>query len=175
LIPKVCFLVAFGAGLGLAVYSMLHGVERSRGAVERRPSPFFNTPAASAFTIVFGAVGYLLVTQSTLGIGTTFLIAIVSASAATTGAIVLLTRWALPYSGNRDDDEKIQGLLARVTRAISPSKPGEIVFQADGVDHILVAESSQESEIPRDAEVVIDTIRDGVARVELWSTVEQRL
>jgi hypothetical protein len=175
LIPKVCFLVAFVVGLGLAVYSMLHGVERSRGAVERRPSAFFNAPAASAFTIVFGAVGYLLVTRSMLGIGTIFLTAIVCASAATAGAIILLVRWALPYSGNRDDDEKIQGVFARVTRAISPSKPGEIVFQTDGVDHILVAESTQESEIPRDAEVVIDTVRDGVAQVELWSTVEQRL
>ncbi len=155
---------------------MLHGVERSRGSVELRPSPFFNTPAASAFTIVFGAVGYLLVTRSTLGISTTFLVAIVSAAAATAAAILLLARWALPYSGiHDDDDEKIQGMFARVTRAISPSKPGEIVFQADGVNHTLVAESAQESEIPRDAEVVIDTIRDGVARVELWSAVEQRL
>jgi hypothetical protein len=175
LISKVCFLVAFTAGLGLAVYSMLHGVERSKGAVEHLPSAFFNAPAASALTIVFGAVGYLLLTRSTLGTGTTFLIAIVSAAVATVGAILLLARWALPYSGIRDDDEKIQGVFARVTRAISPSKPGEIVFQADGVNHTLVAESTQESEIPRDAEVVIDAIRDGVARVELWSTVEQRL
>ena len=154
---------------------MLHGVERSRGTVERRPSAFFNAPAASAFAIVFGAVGYLLVARSTVGIGTTFLIAFASASAATTGAIILLSQWALPHSGSHDDDEKIQGVFARVTRAISPSKPGEIVFQADGVNHTLVAESNQESEIPRDAEVVIDTIRNGVARVELWSTVEQRL
>jgi len=175
LIAKVCFLAAFAVGLGLAVYSMLHGVERSKGDVERRPSPFFNTPAAGALAIVFGAVGYLLVTRSTLGIGSTFLIAITSAAAATTAAIILLSRWALPYSGKRDDDERIQGLLARVTRAISPSKPGEIVFQADGVNHTLAAESIQELEIPRDAEVVIDTVRDGVARVELWSTVEQRL
>ena len=154
---------------------MLHGVERSRGTVERRPSAFFNAPAASAFAIVFGAVGYLLVTRSSLGAGATFLIALASAAAATTGAIILLSQWALPYSGNRNDDETIQGVFARVTRAISPSKPGEIVYQADGVDHTLVAESIQQSEIPRDAEVVIDTVRDGVARVELWSTVEQRL
>lgn len=175
MIAKVCFLAAFVGGLGLAVYSMLHGVEHSKGTIERRPSPFFNTPAAAALAIVFGAVGYLLVTRSTLGIGSTLLIAIASASAATTGAIILLSRWALPYSGNRDDDEKIQGLLARVTREISPSNLGEIVFQSDGVNHTLAAESIQELEIPRDAEVVIDTIRDGVARVELWSTVEQRL
>lgn len=176
MIQKVCFLVAFVAGLGLAVYSMLHGVERSRGAVERRPSAFFNAPAASAFAIVFGAVGYLLVTRTTVGFLATFFIAIVSAAAATAGVIILLSQWALPYSGNRDDDdEKIQGVFARVTRAISPSKQGEIVFEADGVSHTLVAESNQGLEIPRDAEVVIDTVRDGVAQVELWSTVEQRL
>lgn len=155
---------------------MLHGVEHSRGPVERRPSAFFNAPAASAFAIVFGAVGYLLVTRTTTGIIATFIIAIVSAAAATTGAIILLSKWALPHSGNRgDNDEKIQGVFARVTRAISPSKQGEIVFEADGVNHTLVAESNQETEIPRDAEVVIDTVRNGVAQVELWSAVEQRL
>jgi hypothetical protein len=175
LIPKVGFLAAFAAGLGLAVYSMLHGVERSKGSPRRRPSPFFNTPAASVFAIVLGAVGYLLVTRSTLGIFTTLVIGVVSASAAAAGAIMLLARWALPHYGNHDDDEKIQGLLARVTRSISPSNPGEITFQTDGVTHMLAAESIHESEIPCDAEVVIDTIRNGVARVELWSSVEQRL
>jgi hypothetical protein len=175
LIAKVVFLAAFAVGLGLAVYSMLHGVERSKGSATRRPSPFFNTPAASVFAIVVGAVGYLLVTRSSVSTLSIVAIAIVSASAATAGAIVLLARWALPYSGNRDEDEAIQGVLARVTRAITPSRPGEITFQSNGVNHILVAESIQGSEIPRDTEVVIDTIRDGVARVELWSAVEQRL
>ena len=154
---------------------MLHGVERSKGSRGRRPSPFFNTPAVSAFAVVLGAVGYLLVTRSRVGIFTTLVIGVVSASVATAGAIVLLARWALPYSGNRDDDEKIQGLLARVTRPISPSDPGEIMFQADGVSHMLAAESIQGSEIPCDTEVVIDTIHNGVAQVELWSSVEQRL
>jgi hypothetical protein len=175
LIPKICFLAVFAAGLGLAVYSMLHGVERSKGSPGRRPSPFFNTPAASVFAIVLGAIGYLLVTRSRIGIFTTLVIGIVSASAVTAGAIVLLARWALPYYGNHDDDERIQGLLARVTRPISPSDPGEITFQADGVSHMLAAESIHGSEIPCDAEVVIDTIHNGIARVELWSSVEQRL
>lgn len=175
MISKVFFLAVFAAGLGLAVYSMLHGVERQRGATARRPSPFFNTPAASVFAIVLGAAGYLLVTRSGIGKVAILIIAIASASAATAGTMVLLARWALPYSGNLDDDEAIQGIFARVTRSITPSTPGEIAFQSHGVSHTLAAESIQGSEIPQDAEVVIDTIRDGVARVELWSTVEQRL
>ena len=174
MIAKV-FLAAFAAGLGLAVYSMLHGVERKRGAIERRPSAFFNTPAASAFAVVVGATGYLLVTRSTFGIVTILIAAIASASVATAGAVILMARWALPYSGNRDDEEQVQGRLARVTRAISPSIAGEISFQTDGVTQIIAAECVLGSEIPRDAEVVIDTIRDGVALVELWSVVEQRL
>jgi hypothetical protein len=40
---------------------------------------------------------------------------------------------------------------------------------------MLAAESIHGSEIPCDAEVVIDTIHNGIARVELWSSVEQRL
>ena len=175
MIPKVFFLAAFTAGLGLAVYSMLHGVERSKELSGRRPSPFFNTPALSVFTVVLGAVGYLLVTRSSVGIFTTLVIAVVSASVATTGAIVLLARWALPYYRKGDDTEKIQGVLARVTRPISLSDPGEITFQTDGVSHVLTAESIHGSEIPCDAEVVIDTIHNGIARVELWSSVEQRL
>jgi hypothetical protein len=175
LIPKIFFLTAFAAGLGLAVYSMLHGVERSRGLAPRRPSPLFNMPAASVFAIVLGAVGYLLVTRSGVHTVAIFVIAIAGASAATAATTVLLARWALPYSGNRDEDEAIQGVLARVTRSITLSTPGEIAFQSHGVSHILAAESVQGSEIPQDAEVVIDTIRGGVAQVELWSTVEQRL
>jgi hypothetical protein len=175
LIPKVCFLAAFAAGLGLAVYSMLHGVERSKGTPRHRPSPLFNTPAASVFLVVLGAIGYLLVTRSRVGVFTILVIGVVSASIATAGAIVLLAQWALPYYGSPDGDERIQGVLARVTRTISPSDSGEITFQANGISHKLPAESIHGSEIPCDAEVVIDTIRNGVARVELWSSVEQRL
>ena len=102
---KVVFLATFVAGLGLAVYSMLHGVERSRKPrktdalrtpTQKRPSAFFNAPAGSAFGIVLGATGYILVTRTTVGPWTIFAIAMGVAAAATAGMIILLSKWALP-------------------------------------------------------------------------------
>ena len=90
----------------------------------------------------------------------------------TASMIVLMARWALPYSGMPSSDDEIQGQLALVTQPISASARGEIAFIAGGVRRTLAASGVQESEIPRDSEVVIDTIEDGVARVELWSTVK---
>jgi membrane protein implicated in regulation of membrane protease activity len=174
-IAKVLFLVIFVAGLGLAVYSMLHGVERSKASARQRPSSVLNTPTASAFGVVLGATGYLLVTRTTLGITAIFIIAAIFAFAAMAAMIALMSRWALPYSGIATGDEALQGQLARVTSPISASSKGEIAFHAGGVRRTLPAQSLQKSEIPYDTEVVIDTIQDGVAQVELWSTVEQRL
>lgn len=180
---RVLFLATFVAGLGLAVYAMLHGVERSRRSREgasrkpggKRPSAIFNAPSGSAFGIVLGATGYLLVTRTGVSLKTVLAVGLVIAFAATAGMIVLLSRWALPYSGLESTEELIQGQLARVTSSISSSHNGEITFAVDGVRQTLAAQSIHGSEIPRDAEVVIDTIEDGVARVELWSAVEARL
>ncbi len=172
---KVLFLATFVAGLGLAVYSMLQGVERSRAVGGRRPSAILNAPTASAFGILLGAIGYLLVTRSAFGILAVLAIAVPAAAVATTGMIILMARWALPYSGTATDDDTIQGQLALVTSPISASSPGEIAFTANGLRQTLVAQSIRGFAIPRDTEVVIDTVQDGIARVELWSVVEQRL
>jgi len=181
---KVVFLATFVAGLGLAVYSMLHGVERSRKPrktessrtpTQKRPSAILNAPAGSAFGIVLGATGYIFVTRTTVGLWTIFAIAFVIAAAATVGMMVLMSKWALPYSGLESFDELIQGQLARVTRTISATGTGEISFDADGVQHTFAAQSINGVEIPSDVEVVIDTVENGIARVEPWSEVEARL
>jgi len=181
---KILFLATFVAGLGLAVYSMLHGVERSRkprnpGALrtpaQKPPSAIFNAPAASVSGIVLGATGYIFVTQTAVGLWTIFAIALTVAGAATAGMMILMSKWALPYSGVESFDELIQGQLARVTRPISPLGTGEISVDADGVLHTFAAQSINGAEIPFDTEVVIDTVENGIARVEPWSEVEARL
>ncbi len=174
MISKFAFLSIFVAGLAAAVYAMLHGMER-RSKRERRPSAIFNAPIVAAFAIVFGAVGYLLVTRTVLSAPAIFLIAGVSAIGIMIGAIVGLSYWALPYAGIPTDDDSTQGMIAVVTRAISSSARGEISFQHEGVQRVIAAESLLGTEIPVHSEVVIDTINDGVAHVEAWSSVEQRL
>jgi hypothetical protein len=169
------FLAAFVAGLCLAVYSMLHGVERSKKSARQRPSAIFNAPTVSVFGIVLGATGYLLITHAGFGLVTILVIGLVVASAATAGMITLISLWALPYSGTGTESETMQGQLALVTSPISAFGRGEIAFDTDGVRRTLAAQSIHGGEIPSDTEVVIDTVEDGVARVELWSAVEQRL
>ena len=174
MISKFVFLAIFVAGLAAGVYAMLHGIER-RSKRTRRPSAIFNAPIIAAFAIVFGAVGYVLVTRTALSAPAIFIIAGVSAVAITIGAIVGLAYWALPYAGSPSEDDSTQGTIAVVTRAISSLERGEISFQSDGVQHVIAAESLLGTEIPVQSEVVIDTITDGVAQVESWSSVEQRL
>lgn len=155
---------------------MLHGLESSRRQRKgKRPSALLNAPSAAVFAIVAGAVGYLLITRTQLGLVAIIAIGATAALIATTAAVVLLARWALPHSGDEDEESVLQGLVARVTRSISPTSKGEIAFQSGGAQRTITAESIQESEIPRDTEVVIESIHNGVARVELWSTVEQRI
>lgn len=141
----------------------------------KRPSAIFNAPSLSVFTIVIGAVGYLLVTRTRVGLVPIIVIGIGAAFIATTTAVVLLAQWALPHSGEENEADTLQGIVARVTRSISPSGPGEIAFLSNGAKRTIAAQGIGESEIPRDTEVVIDRIQNGIARVELWSAVEQRL
>lgn len=172
---KLLYLMTFVFGLGLAVYSMLQGVERSRPGGLHRPSAILNAPTASAFAVVLGALGYLLVTRTTMGAPAVLVIGLISAGAAWVGMSTLMARWALANHIESTAEEKIQGQLALVIRAITASSPGEIVFHENGEKRILLAESLQGSEILADTEVVIDTVKDGIAHVEPWSVVEQRL
>ena len=154
---------------------MLNGIERHRGITEKSPSAVFNAPTASVFGIALGAISYLLLTYSRLSSTAILIIGLAIASAAAGGMIALVSRWALPHSRSAREDVEIQGQVALVTRLISASAPGEIEYSMNGVRHTLTAQSTHGSEIAPDTEVVIDTVQEGIARVELWSVVERRL
>lgn len=178
-ILKIFFLVAFIGGLVLAVFAMLHGVEymRRKRNRSRAPSPFFNLPTVAAFAVGFGAVGYPLASRTRLPLWAIILIAIGGGALAITGMVTLLARWALrglsaPFSS---EDQEIQGHLAVVTRDISPAREGEISYEHLGKHEQVPARSIGTNVIPTGSEVVIDRIEDGVAFVEEWAVVEQRL
>ena len=179
-ILKIFFLAAFIGGLVLAVFTMLHGVEHARRRRNRlrKPSPFFNLPAVAAFAVGFGAVGYPLASRTTLPAWGIILIAIGGGALAITGMITLLARWALRGLSNPlppDEAQEIQGTLAVVTREITPEREGEIAYDRFGNRQQVPARSLGVTVIPSGAEVVIDRIDDGVAFVEEWAIVEQRL
>ncbi len=179
IILRIISLVAFIGGLVLAVFAMLHGVEyaRRRRNQSHAPSPFFNLPAVAAFATGFGAVGYPLASRTRLPAWAIILIAIGGGALAITGMITLLARWALrglpsPFSS---DEEEIQGTFATVTVDITAARPGEIAYERSGKKQLVPARSLGANVIQTGSEVVIDRIEDGVAFVEEWAVVEQRL
>jgi membrane protein implicated in regulation of membrane protease activity len=171
------FLAAFIGGLLLAVFAMLHGVEHARRNRSRAPSPFFNLPAIAAFAVGFGAVGYPLESRTRLPSWAILVIAIATGALAISGMITLLARWALrdgagPSSAEGDE---IQGQLAIVTQAITLTGAGEISYENLGRQLQIPARALSEKPLSVGAEVVIDRIENGIAFVEEWSVVEQRL
>lgn len=176
-ILPIVFLVALIAGLLLAVFAMLHGVEHTRRNRSRAPSPFFNLPALAAFAIGFGAVGYPVASRTNLPGWGTLLIAAASGALSISAMVTLLASWALRGAGiNASADEhEIQGLLAVVTRDIAMSTPGEITYEVAGQRLRVPAKALTPKSLPVGAEVVIDRIENGVAFVEEWAVVEQRL
>jgi hypothetical protein len=175
-ILHIVFLASFIGGLLLAVFAMLHGVEHARRNRSKAPSAFINLPAIAAFAVGFGAAGYPLVTRSRLPSWATLLIAVGSGSLAITGMITLLARWALrdaaPLSAQQDE---IQGQLAVVSQDIVAGGTGEIAYELLGRQLRIPARALSDRPMSIGAEVVIDRIENGVAFVEEWSVVEQRL
>lgn len=185
------FLAVFFAGLLLAVYWMLAGVERGAPArttgesAGTRPAAgaaggvraSLTAPVLAASGVMFGATGYILGRYTTLGAVPRLLAAVVAAVVGVVGAVALIRKWAVPAEAQNAPDERylLQGHLARVTHQIGGGEMGEIVYEFDGTRHASRARSLDDTPVPADTEVVIERIEDGVAYVELWSRVEQRL
>jgi hypothetical protein len=176
------FLVAFIAGLLLAVRIMFFGAERRRRAL--RPDDTMplrrSEPAGVAFLVMFGVAGYLLTRHGTLG------------SAAGTGAAaalgvlwaVLVARVAIAMARRRpehDPDDpryRLQGTVAIVTVAIPSGREGTITFHAGGEEgpSTVQARAIDDMSIDVGVEVCIERIDDdGTAFVERWALVEARL
>ncbi len=173
-ILPIVFLVVFIAGLLLAVFAMLNGVRRNQS---RAPSAFFNLPAVAAFAIGFGAAGYPLASRTQLPVWGILLIAAAVGALAISAMITLLAQWAfrgIPAASAAEDQE-IQGQLAMVTRDVTVSTPGEISYEYLGRKVKIAARPISTKSLPVGADVVIDRIEDGVAFVEEWAVVEQRL
>jgi len=177
MIQKIAFLTTFIGGLALAVHSMLHGVEQWRRKRSDRPSAVFNPPTVATLAVGIGATGYLLTSRTQLGMLAVLVISFVVGGAALTGMIVLMAKWALRNQGQSatSPDEEINGQVATVVRTITADAPGEIEYFAWNKHHVLPAASIDSSIVPEGTEVVIDSVENGIARVELWSVVELRL
>lgn len=187
---SVVFVVCFVVGLVLAVYVMLHGVER-RGAPSAvpphearsgydpstEPSAMLNAQNAAAFVVAFGACGYLLTRFTSLGTGTTLALATVAGVGIATASASLLAAWVIPGARSEAIDERylLQGHPAQVTRPIGKDGDGEIVYEVDGRRFAVVARSWDGEPIDDGTDVAIERVEGGIAYVERWAQVEARL
>ena len=186
------FVLSFLAGLVLAVYVMLHGVER-RGAPSSvppheakgeydpstEPSVVLNAQNVAAFVTAFGACGYLLTRFASLGAAAVVGIALVVGAAVAVGSASLLAAWVIPGARHEHVDERylLQGHPARVTRPIveSGAQAGEITYEVDGRAFTVPARSWDGASLDVGADVAIERVEGGIAYVEQWAQVEARL
>jgi hypothetical protein len=175
------FLACFLAGLLLGVFAMLHGVDRRSAKlpfnVVVEPSATLNVPLVAAFVTFFGAIGYVLTRYTTLGaLGRVAIATLVGAGAAL-GALALIQKWAIPGAREERIDERflLQGHPARVSAPIDGHTPGAIVYEIDGMQHAARALALDCSTLDAETDVVIERVENGLAYVEPWERVEQRL
>lgn len=182
------FLGALLAGLLAGVYFMIRGVERRRPDDHGHGIDAFGrefglgrislkSPVVAALATAFGLTGYLLTRFSELGAIPRLVLAALVAGATVAGAILLVARWAVPGVQRDVIDERyvLQGHLARVTRPISATSAGEVVYEIEGRRIIADARSLDGDDVDAETDVVIERVEDGVVFVEPWLQVEQRL
>lgn len=181
-------LAAFAVGLLLCVRAMLYGVERdapSTLAVDpsqvgrehrpRTPQVRMWLPLLGAFLLGLGAAGYIVerrgTTRAAIGIG-------ILAGSILAALASRLVRSAVRFVPEHDPDDPryvLQGHVARVTAPIGADVEGQVAYAVDGGQHVARARAIDGSHVDVGAEVVIERIEDGVAYVEPWARVEERL
>jgi hypothetical protein len=185
---QIVYLLAFLTGLVLGVYAMIRGVERigprgrspeldAMGRPIGTPRLAFTAPTMGAFATVFGITGYLLSRYTALSAGAQ---AVVGIAAGLVGAVLATTavaRWATQAAEHDAVDERylLQGHPAQVVSAIGSTQTGEIVYVVGGKQYEVTAQSVDGTPVDAGTEVVIDRLENGVAYVEPWARVEQRL
>lgn len=169
------FLIVFAAGLGAAVYTMLHGVTPAPAARRMTRVGMITAPSVAAFAVVFGAVGYLCTTHTTMA-SAAIVVTSLSAGAATIPlSALLLARIAPDRQHELTGTSDIEGQLAKVTRPLSDVSPGDIAYHRDGSEFTHRALNLVAGAIDAGRDVVIDRIENGIAYVEDWDSVEKRL
>lgn len=182
------YLAAFIAGLLLIVYAMIRGVERvgrtglapeldAFGRPTGTPRMALSAPAAGAFATVFGVTGYLLWRFALLSPSAQLVVCVAAGVLATWVATRAVVRWAVQAAEQDVVDERylLQGHPADVVTSISATEAGEIAYEVAGRRYAVAAKSLDGTPVAAGTEVVIDRVEDGVAYVEPWVQVEQRL
>jgi hypothetical protein len=173
---RYAFVASFLVGLVLAVFAMLHGVERPAQRPGRRRFAI-NVPTVAAFAAVFGATGYPLTVYTSLSGVAIISIAAAAGIAGMVVSLFLVAGWAIPAAKAEVVDERylLQGCIAKVTEVAPGGTTGMIAFEDAGVRQVSRAAGLDGARLELGTEVAIERVEGGVAYVEPWSQVESRL
>lgn len=172
---SIIYLLAFIAGVLIAVRVMLFGIEgRTADTPVANGNIRASQPLIAGFAIGFGIAGYLM-SRFVSPVGAA--IAAVVAGAACVGLFRWLVVASASAAGQDIEDERyvLQGHVARVVSPILARGEGRITFESGGEHRILRARSLDDGAVSEGTEVVIERIEGGLAFVEPWVQVEQRL
>jgi len=184
---QLFYLAAFLIGLLLGVYAMIRGVERigsghspeldALGRPIGAARMALTAPTVGAFATVFGIVGYLFSRYATFGLPQQLSITVGIALACTVLATRAIAHWATQAAEQDVVDERylLQGHPAQVVSPISAELAREIAYVVGGKRYAVPAQSLDGTSVAVGTDVVIDRVENGVAYVEPWAQVEQRL
>jgi membrane protein implicated in regulation of membrane protease activity len=184
---QLLYLAAFLIGLVLGVYAMIRGVERigsgrsleldALGRPVGSARMALSAPIFSAFATVFGITGYLLWRYSQLASPVQLVVAAGIAAVGTVFATRAVAHWATQAAQHDVVDERylLQGHPAEVVAAIASTGSGRIAYVVGGKRYATAAQSLDGTPVAVGTDVVIDRVENGVAYVEPWVEVEQRL
>ena len=132
----------------------------------------FNFGTIAAFFAWFGGTGYLLERYSGVMV---YLALFASAMSGLGGAALVF--WFLFKLAGRDDhldptDYDMIGVLGRVASAVRPGGTGEMIYSRAGSRRAAPVRAEDNSEIPRDTEVVVTRFERGIAYVRRWEELE---
>ena len=171
------YLIAFIAGLLLAVRIMFFGAERRRArSIDGMPLRR-SEPAISAFLVMFGVAGYLLTRPGRLsaGGGAVAALALGALWAGFVTRLAIATARVQPEHDPDDPRFALQGHVAVVLVDIPPDGAGTIVLGEADERRSLAARAIDGQAIGAGLEVCIERVEGGVAFVEPWAVVEARL
>lgn len=181
----VVFVLAMIVGFAVGVRVMVSGVLRPNPVLPLRPLPAtdriaIGRPVVAVAATVFGVVGVALTRIPAFGTGLRVSVAGVAAVLAAIVAVAVIRRWARasdagPLPAEDDPRFRLQGLPARVTRPLGGGTVGEIEYHVNGIRQIISACSIDTALVAAGVEVVIERVDQGVAWVEPWEQVEQRM
>ncbi|MDQ2667749.1 MAG: NfeD family protein [Gemmatimonadota bacterium] len=171
------YLASFIGGLLLGVRLMFYGAEhRRRPSADALPLRRWE-PGSVGFLVMFGILGYIFTRNATMSLAMSAAMSVLGGAAFGLLVTWLAIKTARLQPEHDPDDPRyvLQGRVGVVTVPIPVGGEGMIRYEENGSAPLVPARDIDGGAIAAGEEICIERVEDGVAHVELWRLVEQRL